>query len=69
MIISLTVLAIVLINRFLARQVSEPLIRLNDTIANMEGVTNLPPEVYKNSSAEIEELGTTLIPILLRSTA
>ncbi len=60
MIISLTVLAIVLINRFLARQVSEPLIRLNDTIANMEGVTNLPPEVYENSSAEIEELGTTL---------
>lgn len=60
MIVSLTVLALVIINRALAQQVSDPLIRLNDAIANMEGVTNLPPELYENSSAEIQELGTTL---------
>ena len=37
MIVSLTALALVIINRALARQVSDPLIRLNDAIANMEG--------------------------------
>jgi len=60
MIVSLTALALVIINRALARQVSDPLIRLNDAIANMEGVNNLPPQLYENSSAEIQELGATL---------
>lgn len=60
MIVSLTALALVIINRALARQVSDPLIRLNDAIANMEGVDNLPPQLYENSSAEIQELGATL---------
>jgi two-component system sensor histidine kinase YesM len=59
--VSMIALALmIVINRALANRVSGPLIRLNDSIANMEGVRNIPSEVYEGSSREVAELGTTL---------
>lgn len=60
MILSLTIMIMILINRALANRVSGPLIRLNDAIANMEGVRNIPASVYANGSREVQELGSTL---------
>ncbi|MEE8808207.1 MAG: sensor histidine kinase [Lactimicrobium sp.] len=60
MIICLTIMVMILINRALANRVSQPLIRLNDAIANMEGVRNIPDNVYANGSKEVQELGSTL---------
>lgn len=60
MTMAITLLAIVLINRALAARVTNPLARLNDAIANTEGLNNLSPMIYETSSKEVRELGDTL---------
>lgn len=59
-ILILTEAMMIIINRLVANRVSEPLIRLTDSIANMEGVKNIPEDIYVTSSKEVRELGTTL---------
>ena len=59
MVISITLLAMLILNRFVARRVTRPLIKLNDSIREIEmGKAN--PDVYIGGPSEVEHLGRTL---------
>lgn len=59
MIVSITLLAMLILNRLVARRVTMPIIRLNDSIREIEtGKVN--PSVYIGGPLEIEHLGRTL---------
>lgn len=60
MIISLIMAALLLIYRAITNRFLGPLTRLNDAIGHMEGVNNLPPQLYEHGSKEVQELGATL---------
>ncbi len=59
MVVSITLLAMLILNRFVARRVTRPITKLNDSIRDIEmGKAN--PSVYIGGPAEIEHLGRTL---------
>ncbi len=59
MVVSITLLAMLILNRFVARRVTRPLIKLNDSIREIEmGKAN--PDVYIGGPSEVEHLGRTL---------
>ena len=59
MIVSLTLLAMLLLNGLVARRVTSPIVKLNDSIKELEsGKTH--PDVYIGGPSEIEHLGKTL---------
>lgn len=59
MVVSITLLAMLLLNRFVAERVTSPIVRLNDSIKDVEmGKAN--PVVYIGGPSEIEHLGKTL---------
>ena len=59
MVISITLLAMLILNRFVARRVTRPLIKLNDSIREIE-MGNVNPDVYIGGPSEVEHLGRTL---------
>lgn len=59
MIISITLLAMLILNRLVARRVTRPIIRLNDSIREIE-MGKVNPQVYIGGPSEIEHLGKTL---------
>lgn len=60
MVVSLTAATLLIVNQYIAGRISQPLISLNDAIANMEGVKNIPDTIYENGSEEVQILGQTL---------
>lgn len=59
MVISITLLAMMTLNRFVANRVTSPIIRLNESIRDIEmGKKN--PSIYIGGPSEIEHLGRTL---------
>ncbi len=59
MVISITLLAMLILNRLVARRVTRPLIRLNDSIRDIE-MGKADPSVYIGGPSEVEHLGRTL---------
>ncbi|MBR1643311.1 MAG: sensor histidine kinase [Butyrivibrio sp.] len=59
MIISITLLAMLILNRLVARRVTRPIIKLNDSIREIE-MGKVNPSVYIGGPSEIEHLGKTL---------
>ena len=59
MVVSITLLAMLILNRFVARRVTRPLTKLNKSIRDIE-MGNANPSVYIGGPAEIEHLGRTL---------
>ncbi len=59
MVISITLLAMLILNRFVARRVTRPLIKLNDSIREIE-MGKADPDVYIGGPSEVEHLGRTL---------
>ncbi|MCH4193328.1 MAG: sensor histidine kinase [Butyrivibrio sp.] len=59
MLVTLTLLVMMLMNRLVSLRVSRPLRRLNDSIKDMEA-GNLHPKIYIGGSTEVEHLGRTL---------
>ena len=59
MIISITLLAMLILNRMVARRVTRPIIKLNDSIREIE-MGKVNPSVYIGGPSEIEHLGRTL---------
>ncbi len=59
MVISTALLAMLILNRFVARRVTRPITRLNDSIRDIE-MGKVNPTVYIGGPSEIEHLGRTL---------
>lgn len=59
MIVSITLLAMLILNRMVARRVTMPIIKLNDSIREIE-MGKVNPSVYIGGPSEIEHLGRTL---------
>jgi len=59
MIISITLLAMLILNRLVAWRVTRPIIKLNDSIREIE-MGKVNPSVYIGGPSEIEHLGKTL---------
>ncbi len=59
MIISITLLAMLILNRLVARRVTRPITKLNDSIREIE-MGKVNPSVYIGGPSEIEHLGRTL---------
>lgn len=59
MVVSITLLAMLILNRLVARRVTRPIIKLNDSIREIE-MGNVKPNVYIGGPSEIEHLGRTL---------
>ncbi len=59
MILSITLLAMLILNRMVARRVTRPIIKLNDSIREIE-MGKVNPSVYIGGPSEIEHLGKTL---------
>lgn len=59
MIISITLLAMLILNRLVARRVTRPITKLNDSIREIE-MGKVNPSVYIGGPSEIEHLGKTL---------
>jgi two-component system sensor histidine kinase YesM len=59
MVVSITLLAMLFLNRMVARRVTKPIIRLNDSIREIE-MGKVKPSVYIGGPLEIEHLGRTL---------
>ncbi len=59
MVVSITLLAMLILNRLVARRVTKPIIRLNDSIREIE-MGKVNPSVYIGGPLEIEHLGRTL---------
>ena len=57
---ALVLLAVLLVNRFVAERVSEPLTRLNESICRLETGRGVHPHIYIGGSTEVEHLGRTL---------
>ncbi len=59
MVISTALLAMLILNRFVARRVTRPITRLNESIRDIE-MGKVNPTVYIGGPSEIEHLGRTL---------
>ncbi len=59
MIVSITLLAMLILNRLVARRVTMPVIKLNNSIREIE-MGKVNPSVYIGGPSEIEHLGRTL---------
>ncbi|RKM61498.1 sensor histidine kinase [Butyrivibrio sp. CB08] len=59
MILSITLLAMLILNRMVARRVTRPITKLNDSIREIE-MGKVNPSVYIGGPSEIEHLGKTL---------
>ena len=59
MVVSITLLAMLILNRLVARRVTRPLIKLNNSIREIE-MGKVNPDVYIGGPAEVEHLGRTL---------
>ena len=59
MIVSITLLAMLILNRLVARRVTRPITKLNESIREIE-MGNVKPNVYIGGPSEIEHLGRTL---------
>ncbi len=59
MIISITLLSMLILNRMVARRVTRPIIKLNNSIREIE-MGKVNPDVYIGGPSEIEHLGRTL---------
>ncbi len=59
MTIFMALLALLVVNRLVARGISSPIVKLNDSIKDVEN-GNLQPDVYIGGSSEIRHLGMTL---------
>ncbi len=59
MVISITLLAMLILNRLVARRVTKPIIKLNDSIKDIE-TGKIKPSVYIGGPLEVEHLGRTL---------
>ncbi|MCD8189444.1 MAG: sensor histidine kinase [Clostridiales bacterium] len=57
--VMLSLLAIVALNQLVSVQISRPLVRLNESVKELER-GNLNPDIYVGGSLEIEHLGRTL---------
>lgn len=60
LLVALVLLTVLLVNRFVAERISEPLIRLNESIRRMETEKEVKADVYIGGSTEVEHLGRTL---------
>lgn len=58
--IVMTLLALFLVNRLVSGRISGPLVRLNESIRDVEAGTRMYPEVPQGGSTEVSHLGTTL---------
>ena len=59
LLVSLTVLAVVILNQMVSARISKPLRRLNDSVKEWEA-GNMNPDIYIGGSMEVEHLGKTL---------
>ncbi len=59
MVLSITLLAMLILNRLVARRVTRPIVKLNESITEIE-MGNVKPNVYIGGPSEIEHLGRTL---------
>ena len=59
MVVSITLLAMLILNRLVARRVTMPIVRLNNSIREIE-MGKVNPSVYIGGPLEIEHLGRTL---------
>ncbi len=59
MVLSITLLAMLILNRLVARRVTRPIVKLNDSIREIE-MGNVKPSIYIGGPSEIEHLGRTL---------
>ncbi len=59
MIVSITLLAMLILNRFVAWRVTRPITRLNNSIRDIE-MGKVSPSIYIGGPSEIEHLGRTL---------
>ena len=59
MVVSITLLAMLILNRMVARRVTKPIIKLNNSIREIE-MGKVNPSVYIGGPSEIEHLGRTL---------
>ena len=59
MVVSITLLAMLILNRLVARRVTRPLIKLNNSIREIE-MGKVNPDVYIGGPSEVEHLGRTL---------
>ena len=59
MVVSITLLAMLILNRLVARRVTRPITRLNDSIREIE-MGKVSPSIYIGGPLEIEHLGRTL---------
>ncbi|MCR5671547.1 MAG: histidine kinase [Butyrivibrio sp.] len=59
MILSITLLAMLILNRLVASRVTKPIRKLNDSIRDIE-TGSIEPEVYIGGPSEVEHLGRTL---------
>ncbi|MCD8353592.1 MAG: sensor histidine kinase [Clostridiales bacterium] len=57
--VMLSLLAIIALNQMVSVQISKPLVRLNESVKELER-GNLNPDIYVGGSLEIEHLGRTL---------
>ena len=55
-----TILALLVINRLVTARITRPLLRLNESIQNMEGGRVDPDKVYIGGPAEVEHLGLSM---------
>ena len=58
--IVMTLLALFLVNRMVSGRISGPLVRLNESIRDVEAGTRMYPEVPQGGSTEVSHLGATL---------
>ena len=58
--IVMTLLALFLVNRLVSGRISGPLVRLNESIRDVEAGTRLYPELPQGGSTEVSHLGATL---------
>ncbi len=59
MVVSITLLAMLLLNRLVARRVTKPIVKLNNSIRDIE-MGKVNPSIYIGGPSEIEHLGRTL---------
>ncbi len=60
LVLLMTILALLLINRLVTNRITSPILRLNRSIQNMEGGRVDPENVYIGGPAEVENLGRSL---------
>ena len=60
LLVSISLLVMICVNKIVSRQISLPLNRLNRSIKRMEGGDVVPEDIYVGGSEEVEHLGRTL---------